>query len=507
VNPPPAGSFVEFAPAVGERAAPPSSSSFPFSLGRSNGRARTDRRRRPGLGITEGLGSDTALRRDAAFRRGLATADVVAAAAALLVADLAFGGGRAQLWALVVLPLVVVVTKALGLYDRDELVIAKTTLNEAPALFHLATLYTLTIVLVESAASSVPIDAWHVVVLWAMLCVGALAARSGARWIARSVTPPERCVLLGDLDSADRLRAKLARHRELDAELAAWIPFEQFAAGSDARTRLGEYLRTSNFDRVIVAQADANTNDVLEAVRYFKALGIKVSVLPRLLDIVGSAVEFDELHGSTLLGVRRFGLSRSSRLLKRMLDVVGGALALIVCAPIIAAAALAIRLTSRGPVFFTQTRVGRDGRRFAIVKFRTMVHGADRLKADLLHLNEARGLFKMSDDPRITRVGRFLRRASLDELPQLFNVLRGEMSLVGPRPLIVDEDERVQGWHRRRLHLTPGMTGAWQIAGSARVPLDEMVALDYLYIVNWSLWSDVKILLRTIPHVLGRRGQ
>ena len=117
------------------------------------------------------------------------------------------------------------------------------------------------------------------------------------------------------------------------------------------------------------------------------------------------------------------------------------------------------------------------------------------------------GLFKIADDPRVTRVGRFLRRTSLDELPQLVNVLRGEMSLVGPRPLVVDEDQRVQGWHRRRLHLMPGMTGVWQIAGSARVPLDEMVAMDYLYIVNWSLWSDVKILLRTIPHVLGRRGQ
>jgi lipopolysaccharide/colanic/teichoic acid biosynthesis glycosyltransferase len=193
-------------------------------------------------------------------------------------------------------------------------------------------------------------------------------------------------------------------------------------------------------------------------------------------------------------------------LLKRTLDLVGGSVALIVCAPVIAVAAVAIKLTSRGPVFFNQTRVGRDGQQFSIFKFRTMIHGAERLKSDLRHLNEAQGLFKISDDPRITRFGRFLRRSSLDELPQLFNVLRGEMSLVGPRPLVVDEDQRVEGWHRRRLQLTPGMTGVWQIAGSSRVPLDEMVAMDYLYIVNWSLWSDLKILLRTIPHVLGRRG-
>jgi exopolysaccharide biosynthesis polyprenyl glycosylphosphotransferase len=503
MNPPPAGSFVEFAPAVAEGEAP--TTAFPSSLSRTPTRPRTDRRRRPGLGLTEGTGSQATLRRDALFRRALAIADVLAAAASVLVSALLFGG--VEPWAFAVLPLVIVVSKAIGLYDRDELLIAKTTLNETPTLFQVATLYALMIVLIQSAISTKPIDPVQLVTVWGLLFVGTNCARTGARRVARRMSPPERCALLGDLDSADRLRAKLTRHGELDAELAAWIPFEQFASARDARTRLGEYLRVSDFDRVIVAQSDANAAEVLEAVRYFKALGIKVSVLPRLLDIVGSAVEFDDIHGSTLLGVRRFGLSRSSRLLKRALDGLGGVLALIVCAPVLAAVALAVKLTSHGPVFFRQTRVGRDGQRFAIVKFRTMAHGADRLKNDLLHLNEAEGLFKISEDPRVTGVGRFLRRTSLDELPQLFNVLRGEMSLVGPRPLVVDEDQRVEGWHRRRLHLTPGMTGAWQIAGSARVPLHEMVAMDYLYIVNWSLWSDIKILLRTIPHVFGRRGQ
>src|SRR5207244_3359643 len=139
-------------------------------------------------------------------------------------------------------------------------------------------------------------------------------------------------------------------------------------------------------------------------------------------------------------------------------------------------------------------------------KFRTMEEGADFRKSELLSLNEADGLFKIADDPRITRVGRFLRSTSLDELPQLWNVLRGKMSLVGPRPLVADDDRRVDGWHRRRLQLTPGMTGHWQILGSSRIPLHEMVELDYLYIVNWSLWGDVKLLLRTLPHVLARNG-
>jgi lipopolysaccharide/colanic/teichoic acid biosynthesis glycosyltransferase len=146
-------------------------------------------------------------------------------------------------------------------------------------------------------------------------------------------------------------------------------------------------------------------------------------------------------------------------------------------------------------------RVGRDGKHFRIFKFRSMVVGADGRKANLVALNEVgEGMFKIRDDPRVTRVGRFLRRTSLDELPQLFNVLRGEMSLVGPRPLVVDEDVRVLGLDRSRLHLTPGMTGPWQILG-ARVPMQEMVGIDYLYVANWSLWLDLKVLLRTVRHI------
>jgi lipopolysaccharide/colanic/teichoic acid biosynthesis glycosyltransferase len=171
------------------------------------------------------------------------------------------------------------------------------------------------------------------------------------------------------------------------------------------------------------------------------------------------------------------------------------------------AIAVAVKAGGPGAVFFRQTRVGRNGEPFSMLKFRSMVDNADQLKDELRERNEQDGLFKIADDPRITRIGRVLRRTSLDELPQVLNVLRGDMSLVGPRPLVPEEDAQIQGWHRRRLQLMPGMTGPWQVLGSSRIPLREMVTIDYLYVANWSIWNDVKILLRTVGVVFARRGR
>jgi lipopolysaccharide/colanic/teichoic acid biosynthesis glycosyltransferase len=171
-----------------------------------------------------------------------------------------------------------------------------------------------------------------------------------------------------------------------------------------------------------------------------------------------------------------------------------------------AVAALAIKLDSRGPILFRQRRIGKGGRLFRFNKFRTMVADAEERLDDLRPLSEDRHWLKLDRDPRITRVGRILRLTSIDELPQLWNVLRGDMSLVGPRPLIASEDERIRGYARMRLHLAPGMTGLWQVLGRTTIPFEEMVKLDFIYISNWSLWTDIKLLLRTIPAVAGRRG-
>jgi exopolysaccharide biosynthesis polyprenyl glycosylphosphotransferase len=281
---------------------------------------------------------------------------------------------------------------------------------------------------------------------------------------------------------------------------------------SDAVDRLGGpesllcRVRDLGVHRIIVAPTAAGTDDVVELIRLANAVGVRVSVLPQILEVIGSSVAFDEVEGLAMLGVPRFGLCRSSRALKRAFDIVATTVGLVLLGPVLLGIALAIRLDSKGSIFFRQVRVGRHGRPFLIVKFRSMVRDAEARKEELRSLNVAgSGLFKVRDDPRVTRVGRFLRSSSLDELPQLFNVLRGEMSLVGPRPLVTDEDAQVVGLDRSRLRLKPGISGPWQLLGS-RVALAEMVGLDYLYASDWSLWLDMKILLRTVRHVLRRRN-
>ena len=459
-------------------------------------------------------------KRDSLYRRALAVADVAAAGGAIALAIVVLGGDRVTLALLAAVPLVVVVSKVAGLYDRDEHLLRKTTLDEAPALFHVATLYTLLIWLGEGALveegllfyQGDDIGRDQVLGLWGLLFVFMLGARVGARALVTRTTPPERCLVLGDSAGARRVDGKLRAAWSTDAEVVGRVPLEPQEARGPGPAVLGGLddldmlIAAHDVDRVIIAPTTSDSEQLLDAIRLSKSLGVKVSVLPRLFEVVGSSVRFDDVEGLILLGVPQWGLSKSSMLVKRTVDIVSSGVGLLFLAPLFATIALTVRFSSPGPILFRQTRIGRDGESFPMLKFRTMVDGADEGKAELLDLNEAEGLFKIANDPRMTDVGRVLRRFSLDELPQLWNVLRGDMSLVGPRPLVTDDDRLVEGWHRRRLDVRPGMTGIWQVLGSSRIPLHDMVKIDYLYGANWSLWLDVKILLRTIPHVVGRRG-
>ena len=464
--------------------------------------------------VTEGDSTESSASRDAVYRRLLATADVIAAAAAFLVTIALLGSDSLGIWTVAAILAVVPVCKLAGLYDRDEHLLNKSTLDEAPALFFLAALYTLLAFLAGGAIVEGTLGREQAAVLWVLLFGSMLLMRAMARGLAGVLVDEERCVILGNADAAHWLAIKLERCTGTRTRLIGRIPLSPDDSSANELPllgrldALGKLLGDHRVDRALIAPGSGDRDlQLLDTIRVVKRLGVRVSVLPRLFEAVGAAYELDEVEGATLLGVRRHGLSRSSRLVKRSFDLAASVIILVAIAPLMAAISIAIKADSRGPVFFRQRRVGHGDRVFEIYKFRTMVDDAEERKKELEQRNEAGGgLFKIADDPRITRVGRFLRRTSLDELPQLLNVLRGDMALVGPRPLVVDEDRLIEGLHRQRLLVPPGVTGLWQIFGSARIPLNEMVKIDYLYGANWSLWLDIKILLRTVPFVLGKRG-
>ena len=459
----------------------------------------------PGAGATAPV---AIARRDATYRRLLALADVVAVTAALLLTMTLVGPDQPDIVLLMAGPLIVIMSKVIGIYDRDVSLVRRSTLDEAPALFQVATLYALIVWLINGLVITETNDRRELLVDWLCLFLMLLLSRTAARSLSRHITPAERCLVVGDEATCERIGTKLASRRTLHSYVVAYVPTSDLGTyddgvsalcdKSDLQAIVSRYL----VDRVIIAPESADADDVLTLIRVATLLRVKVSVVPRVLEVVGSSVEFDDVEGIPLLSLRRGRLGRSSQLVKRALDLTVSGAGLVALAPAIAVVLVAIKLESRGPVLFRQRRIGREGRPFEMVKFRTMVQGAESLRNEVGHLNEAEGLFKIANDPRMTRVGRVLRRMSLDEIPQLWKVVRGDMSLVGPRPLVAEEDSRIQGWHRRRLQLTPGMTGHWQILGSARIPLDDMMKIDYLYVTNWSIWSDVKILLRTVPYVL-----
>jgi exopolysaccharide biosynthesis polyprenyl glycosylphosphotransferase len=463
------------------------------------------------------------------FRRSLAVADLAAAALGLLAGGLLLHRGLDPL-ALAGLPLIVLLAKMMGRYDQDEVVLRKSTLEEVPALLALAAAFALCWALIAALAAEHlrPAQA-GVVVLWAATAAALVSGRTLARMIARCSAPRERVLIVGSSQERSRLARLLGTDPAARLEVVGFLPINDERRWSDRRSEdarvpgrerrrrerrqrqesladLDEIAVRLDVDRLVMLATDIDNRLLLHIVKRAATLGVKLSLIPGLLEVVGSAVQFDTVGGVTLLGLRRQGLSRSSLAIKRATDLLGAAIGLTMLLPFGLAIALAIKIDSPGPVFFRQARVGRRGRVFRMFKFRSMVDGAEAQRAALEHRNETSGVFKLRDDPRLTRVGRLLRRASIDELPQLLNVLLGDMSLVGPRPLVLDEDRLVDGHHRTRLELAPGMTGPWQVLGPTRPPLSEMVKTDYLYAVNWSLWTDVKILLRTVSHVAARRG-
>jgi exopolysaccharide biosynthesis polyprenyl glycosylphosphotransferase len=342
--------------------------------------------------------------------------------------------------------------------------------------------------------------------LFALVCAGAfrLLYEQAIERIYRRGLGQTPMVVVGSKDDRARVRRTVER-----APGAYSIADEvDLGAGRVDLAALREALdRTAARGVILVGAERLPDDELLELLRSVRLRGVPLRVVPGALVLMRSRPVLSESMGLPLLEVRYPQLDNTQRVLKRALDVAVSVGGLVLLSPLFLAVAFAIRLDSPGPVLFRQKRVGADGKVFICYMFRSMYEGAERQQEELEPLNEAGGpVFKIKDDPRVTPVGRFLRRWSLDELPQLVNVLKGEMSLVGPRPLPVRDFQRMQEAHKRRLGAVPGMTGYWQISGRSNLSFEEMVRLDLYYIENWSLSFDVKIILRTLGAVLRREG-
>jgi exopolysaccharide biosynthesis polyprenyl glycosylphosphotransferase len=319
-----------------------------------------------------------------------------------------------------------------------------------------------------------------------------------------------RAILVGEGESLDHLHRSLGSSRGgIDYEFLGAVthsgpPGLRVLGGLDDLTGILERTPT---DELILSEGDFDERRVLETVEAAHRRGVKVRLAPRTTELLVQQGEYVPGQGVPLFELRPPVLTGADWAVKRTFDLAVSGLIAVVGLPLWLLVALAIKLDSRGPVFFVDRRMGVGEREFGMLKFRTMVAGAAERQDELEEANEASGaLFKIRDDPRVTRVGRLLRRLSVDELPQVLNVLRGEMSLVGPRPLPLRDYRLLAAWHRKRYLVLPGVTGLWQISGRSTLTFDDLVRLDFTYLENWSLWLDVSIILRTLPAVLARKG-
>ncbi len=264
---------------------------------------------------------------------------------------------------------------------------------------------------------------------------------------------------------------------------------------------------TARIREVIIADPNFPQSRAVELVDICHQRGVTVHIAPTTMEILFDRAEFVPGQSVPLFRLRPPVFEGIDFVVKRSFDLLGATLVLVLASPVLLTIALAIKLNSRGPVLFRSERPGIGGRPFFCLKFRSMREHSDQAQLDLESLNEQSGaLFKIRDDPRLTSVGRFLRRYSLDELPQLINVVRGEMSLVGPRPLPMRDFELLEDWHKKRYLVLPGITGLWQVSGRADLDFDDLVQLDFLYLEQWSVFLDLSILVKTVPAVLSRRG-
>jgi exopolysaccharide biosynthesis polyprenyl glycosylphosphotransferase len=470
-------------------------------------------------------------RRGWLVRRALVLADVLGLSLAFVAAELLFQrtattSGPVHPWLeglvfALTLPVWVVTGRLYGLYKHDEERNDHTTVDDLAGIFQFITIGAWIFFMSSSLTDATALNVRKLLIFWLLAIVLVVAGRVIARSLCRQrVTYIQNAVIVGAGEVGQRLAQKFLQHPEYGVNLVGFVddrPKDQ-QEGLEQLSILGppsalkDIVRLLDIDRVIVAFSNDSHEQTIEVVRSLGDFYIQVDIVPRLFEILSPSTAIHTVEGIPLIGLPPFHLSRSSRLLKRAMDICVSTVLLTLSAPLLVYLALRIKLDSPGPVLFRQLRIGVGDRTFTMLKFRTMCADAEGRKEELAHLNRhaRRGgdarMFKVPDDPRVTRFGRTLRRYTLDELPQLWNVLTGDMSIVGPRPLPADQVAAHADLLAPRQAVPAGVTGWWQINGRSRVTAEEALRLDLFYIENWSPSLDLYILLKTFGAVVAGRG-
>ncbi|HEY3462291.1 MAG TPA: exopolysaccharide biosynthesis polyprenyl glycosylphosphotransferase [Gaiellaceae bacterium] len=434
------------------------------------------------------------------LRRMLAVGDVAAVGVAAVTVGLWGSGAVGALLLVFFAPVWIVTAKLAGLYDRDHRTLRHLTVDELPWLlvWTLSSTAVLTLMLVPFPA--LDLSSEDRLFVWGTVLGLGFTFRAGMRALWRRVTPPQRALIVGEGPLAQAVVRKLELFPDIHAEVAGRI--ESCSALREKLDELDEEL-----DRIVIACSELSEALLEKLLPFCRMHRVKLTVIPPTRGMFGTATHLTHIADLPLLDYNTWEISRTTLGLKRALDIVLAVVALAAALPLLVLVALATLVDSGRPVLFRQTRGGEHGRPFQMLKFRTMVRDAEALLPGLVPFDLLDSpMFKLKADPRVTRVGRLLRRTSIDELPQLVNVLRGEMSIVGPRPEQLDLVERYAPEHQFRLQVKPGITGPMQVYGRGELTFDERLAVEREYVENLSLARDIRIVLMTLPAVFGKRG-
>jgi len=402
--------------------------------------------------------------------------------------------------------------KLLGLYDKKDIT---STGDEASSIFGATIVGSLflfaLLFLYRGFWFSRALLIYAMLICSALMIFSRYVLNSFQRELYKRGIGVRRTLILGAGEIGQGLAFKMFSEKEIGYEAVGFLDDDPDKLGKSFHgvSVLGSIISTKNtirelnIDEVILATGRLHQQKVLDIITECEGEEVEFKLVPGILELIASRISTDEIGGIPLLTIKEIGLKGFNAVAKRSVDICISLTALLILSPLILLFAAAIKMESKGPVFFSQKRVGKDGKIFNLYKFRSMVEGAESMFEQVVAQKGGNIIrFKAKDDPRITRVGKIIRKLSIDELPQLINVVIGDMSLVGPRPPVPIEVEKYSAWHKKRLRVRPGITGLWQVSGRSELPFEDMVRLDIYYIENWSLWMDFRIILRTFPTVL-----